>query len=216
MPVFRVEKNRDYTTMSNFHLRDKELSLKAKGLLSQILSLPEDWNYTVSGLAAINKESRDCIRSAITELEASGYIERRRERSADGKLGDMEYLVYERPMLENPTLEKPALENPPQQITEKTKEKIAPMTEGREAPVGKYGTYQNVFLKAEELSALQSAYPKDYEQKIDRLSEYMRSSGRSYRDHYLTICQWAKRDAERRTIKKAAGEDYTFKEGESY
>ena len=130
MPVFRVEKNRDYTTMSNVHLRDNKLSLKAKGLLSQILSLPDDWNYSVNGLASINKESRDSIRTAINELEEHGYVVRNRIRTDDGKLGDMEYVVYEKPVkadtptsdepeldaptLEEPTLEKPTLENPTQ------------------------------------------------------------------------------------------------------
>ena len=73
MAVFRVERNRGYTVMSNHHLRNKELSLKAKGLLSQMLSLPEDWDYTLAGLSLINKESIDAIRTAIWELEKAGY-----------------------------------------------------------------------------------------------------------------------------------------------
>ena len=77
MPVFRVERTHDYTVMSNFHLKDKRLSLKAKGLLSQMLSLPDDWDYTLSGLCFINRESKDAIRSAINELERAGYIRRR-------------------------------------------------------------------------------------------------------------------------------------------
>ena len=77
MPVFRVERTRDYTVMSNYHLRDKRLTLKAKGLLSQMLSLPEDWDYTLSGLSHINRESKDAIRSAVNELEQAGYIHRR-------------------------------------------------------------------------------------------------------------------------------------------
>ncbi len=76
MPVFRVERNKGYTVMSNYHLRDKSLSLKAKGLLSQILSLPEDWDYTLSGLCYINRENKDAICSAVNELERAGYIER--------------------------------------------------------------------------------------------------------------------------------------------
>ena len=77
MAVFRVERTQGYTVMSNYHLRDKSLSLKAKGLLSQMLSLPEDWDYTLSGLAVINRESKDAIRSAVKELEKSGYIKHR-------------------------------------------------------------------------------------------------------------------------------------------
>ena len=73
MAVFRVEKNKGYTVMSNHHLRDRDLSLKAKGLLSQMLSLPEDWDFTLAGLSRINRESIDAIRSAIRELEEAGY-----------------------------------------------------------------------------------------------------------------------------------------------
>ena len=80
MAVFRVERIKDYTVMSNHHLRNKNLSLKAKGLLSQMLSLPDDWDYTLKGLAAINKESVDAIRTAIWELEDTGYVVRTRVR----------------------------------------------------------------------------------------------------------------------------------------
>ena len=80
MAVFRVERNKGYTVMSNHHLRNKELSLKAKGLLSQMLSLPEDWDYTLKGLSLINREKIDAIREAIKELERAGYIVRSRER----------------------------------------------------------------------------------------------------------------------------------------
>ena len=80
MAVFRVEKSRGYTVMSNHHLRNKELSLKAKGLLSQMLSLPEDWDYTLAGLSHINRESIDAIRTAVWELEKAGYITRRQGR----------------------------------------------------------------------------------------------------------------------------------------
>ena len=83
MAVFRVEKNKGYTVMSNHHLRNKALSLKAKGLLSQMLSLPEDWDYTLKGLSLINRESIDAIRTAVWELEKAGYI--RREQGRDPK-----------------------------------------------------------------------------------------------------------------------------------
>ena len=98
MSVFRVEKTKNYTTMSNHHLRDKNLSLKAKGLLSQMLSLPEDWDYTLKGLSAINKEKVDSIRSAVKELEQAGYLVRGRERDEKGQLGKTEYLIREVPL----------------------------------------------------------------------------------------------------------------------
>ena len=114
MAVFRVERNTGYTVMSNHHLRNKELSLKAKGLLSQMLSLPEDWDYTLAGLSHINRESIDAIRTAVWELEKAGYILRRQGRDEKGKMTAIEYTIYEQPqpMLENPIPGKPMLENP--------------------------------------------------------------------------------------------------------
>ena len=139
MAVFRVERNKGYTVMSNHHLRNKELSLKAKGLLSQMLSLPEDWDYTLKGLSLINREKIDAIREAIKELERAGYIVRSRERDEKGRLRGADYVIFEQPqpptpdlptlenptldnpMQEKPTLEKPTLENPTQLITKSTK-----------------------------------------------------------------------------------------------
>ena len=106
MPVFRVERNTGYTVMSNHHLRNKELTLKAKGLLSQMLSLPEDWDYTLKGLSHINREKIDAIREAVKELEKAGYIVRSRERDEKGRLRGADYIIYEQPQpptLENPT-----------------------------------------------------------------------------------------------------------------
>ena len=107
MAIFRVEKTTNYTVMSNHHLRDKSLSLKAKGLLSQILSLPEEWDYTLQGLACINRERLDAIRQAVHELERAGYIVRTRERDSQGRLCGAEYSIYEQPQ---PPSDSPALE----------------------------------------------------------------------------------------------------------
>ena len=118
MAVFRVERNAGYTVMSNHHLRNKELTLKAKGLLSQMLSLPEDWDYTLAGLSFINREKIDAIREAVRELERAGYIVRSRERDEKGRLRGADYVIYEQPQspkLELPTLENPTLEKPTQE-----------------------------------------------------------------------------------------------------
>ena len=93
MAIFRVKKSTNYTVMSNQHLRDKSLSLKAKGLLSQILSLPEEWDFTLQGLAYINQEQLDAIRQAVHELERAGYIVRARERDNRGRLCGTEYSI---------------------------------------------------------------------------------------------------------------------------
>ena len=117
MAVFRVEKNRGYTVMSNHHLRNKDLSLKAKGLLSQMLSLPESWDFTLKGLSLINREQIDAIRAAVRELEQAGYIVRSRERDSQGRLRGADYIIYEQPqpVPDSPTLENPTLDNPTQE-----------------------------------------------------------------------------------------------------
>lgn len=97
MAVFRIERTRDYTVMSNHHLRNANLSLKAKGLLSMMLSLPEDWNYTTRGLAKICKEGVDAIGAALRELEGAGYIVRHQRRDKSGRITDTEYVIYEQP-----------------------------------------------------------------------------------------------------------------------
>ena len=132
MAVFRIEKTQNYTVMSNHHLRNMDLSLKSKGLLSMMLSLPEDWNYTTRGLAKICKEGTDSISSALKELERAGYIVRNRLRNNKGKIVDVEYVIYETPHpsepdgpcegapdtehpdTENPDMDTPGLENRPQ------------------------------------------------------------------------------------------------------
>ena len=110
MAVFRVEKNKNYTVMSNIHLRDQNLSLKAKGLLSLLLSLPDDWHYSIRGLAKISKESPDGISSGLKELEAAGYLTRRQLRGERGRMGETEYTIYEEPRA--PCQDSPCTENP--------------------------------------------------------------------------------------------------------
>lgn len=133
MAIIRVEKTKDYTTMSNYHFKEKDMSLKAKGLLSTILSLPEDWDYTLEGLSMLCRDGVDSVRSALKELESFGYVETTRIRDEKGRLRGTEYVVYEKPVpeepqmvkepdmeekvsekpiSEKPTLEKPTLEKP--------------------------------------------------------------------------------------------------------
>ena len=133
MAVFRIEKNKNYTVMANYHLRDISLSLKAKGLLSLMLSLPEDWDYTTKGLACICKDGVDSICSTVKELEKAGYVQRRRLRNELGHLTEIEYTILEKPVRtaaseeslpdssekastppkrEKPVLDDPVLDNP--------------------------------------------------------------------------------------------------------
>ena len=129
MAVFRIEKTRDYTVMSNHHLKDRTLTLKSKGLLSMMLSLPDEWNYTTRGLAAICREGVDSIGAALKELETHGYIRRTQLRDEKGKITDTEYVIYEMPQCEPPSspgtplpdTAEPCTENPAQLNTNQTK-----------------------------------------------------------------------------------------------
>ena len=112
MAVFRIERTRDYTVMSNHHLRNEKLSLKAKGLLSMMLSLPDDWNYTTRGLAKICKEGVDAIGGALRELERAGYIVRHQMRDRQGRISDTEYVIYEQPQPKNPDTPQPDTPQP--------------------------------------------------------------------------------------------------------
>lgn len=151
MAVFRIEKTRDYTVMSNYHLRDRSLSLKAKGLLSLMLSLPEDWDYTMKGLARICKDGIDSISGGIRELETHGYLVRARVRNENGQLGSIEYTILERPkepaQTPAPVREKPIRENPIQ---------VNPMLD---APIQENPAQLNTKEQNKELSITQGSSP---------------------------------------------------------
>ena len=151
MAVFRIEKARDYTVMSNYHLRDRSLSLKAKGLLSLMLSLPEDWDYTMKGLARICKDGIDSISGGIRELETHGYLVRARVRNENGQLGSIEYTILEQPkepaQTPAPIREKPIRENPIQ---------VKPMLD---APIQENPAQLNTKEQNKELSITQGSSP---------------------------------------------------------
>ncbi len=187
MAVFRVEKTKDFTIMSNYHLRDKNLSLKAKGLLSQMLSLPEEWDYTLAGLAHINKESKDAIRSAVNELEQAGYITRRQTTTEGGRFGCNEYLIRERPVLPSPLPENPTTDSTPTAIpmsenptqlninsskTEKEKTELSstdslPISQKRnrtEVTAAEMRSYQEIISQNISYDLLRQEYPHQQEQ----------------------------------------------------
>ena len=331
MAVFRVERNTNYTTMSNYHLRDTNLSLKAKGLLSVFLSLPDEWHYSISGLMKITKEGRDCLTAVIKELEKAGYLVRYQSRDETGKIVGIEYVIYEKPQAEqagccgvrmnsiadsrpdayssaatgrneepmqdilsakrprakkpmtgNPSAGKPSVENPStdkpsteKPVTEKpvtenpstgNPRAEKPVTENPRAgkpsvgnptpdnpltenPLGiitnesntdksntesikerdtgqpsvsrRYGLYGNVFLTDKDMEKLRDEFPSDYDRRIEELSEYMASKGKTYRNHLATIRSWARRDAARSYAEKPvqsrqySHDMYRYREGES-
>ena len=209
MAVFRVEKNSGYTVMSNHHLRNRALSLKAKGLLSQMLSLPEDWDYTLQGLARINRESIDAIRQAIRELEQAGEAERKRAARLENKAllppwTKGGHLSDIRP---------PEIEIELEKEIEIEKEREGET--GHPTPAA-YGRYNNVILTDTELSGLKTELPDKWEYYIDRLSCHIASTGKQYHSHAATIYKWAQEDtAKGKAAPKQGIPDYSCKEGES-
>ena len=174
MAIFRIEKKNNYTVMSNHHLVNKELSLKAKGLMSYMLTRPDDWDFTLVDLAKRNKECRDTIGDIVKELERFGYVERHRIRDSKGHFQETEYIVHEEPMRKKPTLDNSALDNPAQENsallnTEKLNTEI-PNTENN--------NYQSNLIVENEIP-----FPmeRDEKEKID-------FNNRSY-DYWKTIIQ---------------------------
>ena len=163
MPVFRVEKNSNYTTMCNYHLRDQGLSLKGKGLLSMLLSLPDTWNYSVRGLSSITPDGVDGVLTALKELERLGYLERNQQRESNGRMGRAEYVIYEmprkkpcsespcteKPYAVNPDTDTPVTENPAQLSTNRTSTKTINKREKKEIQ-HRYGSYENALTSAFE------------------------------------------------------------------
>lgn len=131
MAVFRVEKNHSYTVMANHHLRDERLSLKSKGMLSLILSLPDDWRISIEGMTQFSSDGKDAIRSAIRELTDAGYITRAQTHSEAGTFSGYDYVVHETPVASPssgfPTMEKPTTENPTQRNTDRLSTNIPPI-----------------------------------------------------------------------------------------
>lgn len=112
MSLFRIHKTKDFTIMSNTHFKEREMSLKAKGLLSLMLSLPDDWNYNIKGLCALSKDGKDSVMSALAELEQFGYLSRTREIDSKGRFSGVRYDIFETPQQENPIAEKQDSVNP--------------------------------------------------------------------------------------------------------
>ena len=177
MAIFRVEKTKDYTIMSNYHLRDKNLTLKAKGLLSWMLSNTDGWDYSVAGIVAVMKENRDAINSALTELEDYGYLTRNKIRDG-GKFGGVEYLITERPFTENPITVNPTTEKQQQINTNKTnnnKTNTLPTVEGK-ALKKSYNTIfsdpENVIIKDALVKFIESCKGKGYNPKVTTVEKF--------------------------------------------
>ena len=201
MAVFRIEKTRDYTVMANHHLRNMELSLKAKGLLSLMLSLPEEWDYTTKGLSRICKDGVDSICAGVRELEEQGYVVRERIRNPNGQLGAIEYTRLEQPrasepkrenpvqanpVLDDPVFGKPEQENPAQLNTYRTNKDESNTLSANPYPINSYpispltdqmGTdgmdvYRAIIKENIEYDIMKDNFPDDHE-RLDEIVELM-------------------------------------------
>ena len=206
-----MNKTKNYTVMSNEHLRDKRLSLKAKGLLSVMLSLPDTWDYSISGLVAICKESETAVKSTLGELKSCGYLVVTKKMPNETESGRIEYVydIFEKAQMgkqevgkqgvENLGVENLGVENVRQLSTKEssTNESNTKESSTKKETRHKYGEYQNVLLSDTDVEKLQAEFPTDWEERIERLSSYMASTGKSYKNHLATIRNWARMDKQR-------------------
>lgn len=226
MAIFRVNKNKDYTVMSNYHLRDKNMSFKAKGLLSMMLSLPDDWDYSIKGIASISKENEKAIKIILNELKELGYLRITKLKPNETKSGRIEYIydIYEMSEYKKQEYQKQGVEFQEvekQEVEKQEVEKVGQIntniqstkkqnTKEQNTDIKReYGEFKNVLLtddeykKIEEINALS---------QIENLSSYMASTGKRYKSHYATILNWDRRDKQKQEEDKYKGMSYRERE----
>ena len=153
MAVFRVNRNKNYTHMANYHFREKEMSLKAKGLLSLMLSLPDEWDYSANGLATLSKDGKDSIKKTLVELEQFGYLKRTRATDSKGRFVGYDYDIFEKPTTGKPVTEKPLAENP---STENPPQLNTKGSSTNQSSTNEVSTKQDIY----PFDEFWSAYPK--------------------------------------------------------
>ena len=205
MAVIRVVKNKDYTVMSNAHLHDKRLSLKAVGLLSIVLSLPDDWHYTVNGLVGSVKDGKRVVNGALSELKENGYL--RIEKLYPNKGGrskiEYQYIFSETPQdlqnvpleqdiqnvdLQNVDIQNVDLQNVGAYINT-NKQNTKELNTNKQSK-HKYGEYQHVLLTDKEHTHLLELYGSSLDEHIKILDEYIETSGKNYKNHSLVLQKW--------------------------
>lgn len=220
MAVIRVVKNKDYTVMSNAHLHDKRLSLKAVGLLSIVLSLPDDWHYTINGLVGSVKDGKDSVESAIKELKKNGYL-RVDKIYPNGNCNRIQYqyTFFEKPQevvfqplenqdVENQEVESQVFENPHAYIS--TNKQSTNKQNTKEQSKHKYGEYQHVLLTDKEHTHLVELYGSSLDEHIKILDEYIETSGKKYKNHSLVIQKWVHDEWTKRNKNKPVKLDSKF------
>ena len=199
MAVIRVVKNKDYTVMSNAHLHDKRLSLKAVGLLSIVLSLPDDWHYTVNGLVGSVKDGKRAVNGALSELKQYGYLKVNKlyPNSERSKI-EYQYVFYEKPQgiqnvpleqdLQNVDIQNVDIQNVGAYINT-NKQNTKELNTNKESKY-KYGEYQHVLLTDKEHTHLVELYGSSLDEHIKILDEYIETSGKNYKNHSLVLQKW--------------------------
>lgn len=187
--------------MSNTHLKDKRLSLKAIGLLSVVLGLPEDWHYTVNGLVGIVKDGKDSVESAIKELKKNGYlrVEKIYPNENSNRI-QYQYTFFENPQevdfqpLENQGIEKQGVETQVLENPYTYKDTNKPNTDNKntnnKVSKHKYGEYSHVLLTDKEHTHLLDLYGDSLDEHIKILDEYIETSGKKYKNHSLVLQKW--------------------------
>lgn len=204
MAVIRVVKNKDYTVMSNAHLHDKRLSLKAVGLLSIVLSLPDDWHYTVNGLVGSVKDGKRAVNGALSELKQYGYLKVNKlyPNSERSKI-EYQYVFYEKPQgiqnvpleqdLQNVDIQNVDIQNVDLQnvgaYINTNKQNTKELNTNKQSK-HKYGEYQHVLLTDKEHTHLVELYGSSLDEHIKILDEYIETSGKSYKNHSLVLQKW--------------------------
>ena len=196
MSVIRVNNTKGFTVMSNYHFQDKEISLKAKGLLGLMLSLPSNWDYSVNGLVAIVKENKAAVQTALKELEEHKYLKRTRVQDETGRF-DYIYDIYEKPYDKLPCTENQCtdIQCTEVQCTENqqqinTNKQSTNKQNTKEQSKHKYGEYQHVLLTDKEHTHLVELYGSSLDEHIKILDEYIETSGKSYKNHSLVLQKW--------------------------
>ena len=220
MAVIRVVKNKEYTVMSNAHLHDKRLSLKAVGLLSIVLSLPDDWHYTINGLVGSVKDGKDSVESAIKELKKNGYL-RVDKIYPNGNCNRIQYqyTFFEKPQevvfqplenqdVENQEVESQVFENPHAYIS--TNKQSTNKQNTKEQSKHKYGEYQHVLLTDKEHTHLVELYGSSLDEHIKILDEYIETSGKKYKNHSLVLQKWVHDEWTKRNKNKTVKLDSKF------
>ena len=223
MAIRRAKRDSNFTMISNVGLKDNRLSFKAKGLLSYMLSLPDDWIFYESEIVNHATDGKQSVRTGMKELEKFGYLVKEQKRNSKGKFAKIDWVVSDEPIngdtttfqpsttfpsTDNPSTDKRATDNRTLLSTNELSTNIQSTDKDTASPKkSKYGDAENVLLTDEEYKKLKDRFPSDYEERINNLSYYIASKGAKYKSHYMTILAWARKDSNKNK-KGSAWESY--------